>query len=80
MILSDLLTFRTTTSASAWHVLGGRTFKRRMEFADQNIYCACSPLESQAAYRFLRDQGYRNDSVMEEGFPGWAKRGYPLEH
>lgn len=43
------------------------------------LYCACPPEEIQTAYQFLRDQGYRNISVMEEGFPGWAKRGYPLE-
>lgn len=43
------------------------------------LYCDCLPEEIQAAYRFLRDQGYRNVSVMEEGFPGWVKRGYPVE-
>lgn len=43
------------------------------------LYCDCLPEEIQAAYQFLRDQGYRNISVMDEGFPGWVKRGYPLE-
>lgn len=43
------------------------------------LYCACPLYEVQAAYQFLRDQGYRNISVMEEGFPGWVKLGYPLE-
>ncbi len=43
------------------------------------LYCACPSEEIQAAYQFLRDQGYRNISVMEEGFTGWAKRGYPVE-
>ena len=43
------------------------------------LYCACPPLEVQAAYQFLRDQGYRNTSVMEDGFPGWVKLGYPVE-
>ncbi len=43
------------------------------------LYCDCSTEQIQAAYQFLRDQGYRNVSVMEEGFPGWVKRGYPLE-
>ncbi len=43
------------------------------------LYCACSPEESQAAYQFLRDQGYRNVALMEDGFPGWIKRGYPTE-
>jgi rhodanese-related sulfurtransferase len=43
------------------------------------LYCDCLPEEIQAAYQLLRDQGYRNISVMEEGFPGWIKRGYPVE-
>ncbi len=43
------------------------------------LYCDCSTEQIQAAYQFLRDQGYRNISVMEEGFPGWVKRGYPVE-
>ncbi len=43
------------------------------------LYCACPPEEVQAAFQFLRDQGYRNISAMDEGFPGWVKRGYPLE-
>lgn len=43
------------------------------------LYCACPAEEVQAAYRFLRDQGYRNLSIMEDGFPAWVKRGYPLD-
>ncbi len=43
------------------------------------LYCDCPPEEIQAAYRFLRDRGYRNVSVVEEGFPGWVRRGYPVE-
>jgi rhodanese-related sulfurtransferase len=43
------------------------------------LYCACPSETVQAAYQFLRDQGYRNVSVLEEGFPGWVQRGYPLE-
>jgi len=43
------------------------------------LYCDCLPEEIQAAYQSLRDQGYRNISVMEEGFPGWVKRGYSVE-
>ncbi len=43
------------------------------------LYCACPREEIQAGYQYLRDQGYRNLSVMEEGFPGWVKRGYPVE-
>jgi len=43
------------------------------------LYCACPPEEIQAGYQYLRDQGYRNLSVMEEGLPGWVKRGYAVE-
>jgi len=43
------------------------------------LYCDCPAQETQAANQFLRDQGHRNIEVLEEGFPGWVKRGYPLE-
>ncbi len=43
------------------------------------LYCACPAAEVEGAYRFLRDQSYRNLSLMEDGFPGWVKHGYPLE-
>jgi ArsR family transcriptional regulator len=43
------------------------------------LYCACPPEELAAAYRFLSGEGYRNVRVLEEGFPGWVRRGYALE-
>ncbi len=43
------------------------------------LYCACPPEELTAAYRFLSGEGYRNVRVLEDGFPGWVMRGYPLE-
>lgn len=43
------------------------------------LYCACPPEELSAAYRFLSGEGYRNVRVLEDGFPGWVQRGYPLE-
>jgi ArsR family transcriptional regulator len=43
------------------------------------LYCACPPEELAAAHRFLADEGYRNVRVLEDGFPGWVRRGYPLE-
>lgn len=43
------------------------------------LYCACPPEQSHAAYQFLRDQGHRNISVIEDGFSGWLKQGFPLE-
>ena len=43
------------------------------------LYCACPLKDVQPAYQFLWDHGYRNVSFMDEGFPGWVKRGYPVE-
>ncbi len=30
-------------------------------------------------YQYLEDQGYRNVTVMVEGFQGWIRRNYPVE-
>ena len=43
------------------------------------LYCDCSPTEIQDPYRFLWDQGYRNLTILQDGFAGWTKRGYPVE-
>jgi ArsR family transcriptional regulator len=43
------------------------------------LYCACPLEELRELYMFLRERGYRNVVVMDEGFAGWADRGYPLE-
>jgi len=43
------------------------------------LYGACPFDEASTAYQILRDLGYRNISVMEEGFAGWTKRGYQIE-
>lgn len=44
------------------------------------LYCACSPgTEDGDAFFVLKDNGYRNVAVMEEGFPGWVKRKLPVE-
>lgn len=44
------------------------------------LYCGCPPgkVEEAYAYQLLRDNGYRNVSVLAEGFEGWGQRGYPL--
>ena len=42
-------------------------------------YCACPLKEVEPTYQFLWDHGYRNISFLDEGFPGWVKRGYPVE-
>lgn len=44
------------------------------------LYCACQPGGDDGnAFFLLRDNGYRNAAVMEEGFPGWIKRKFPVE-
>jgi rhodanese-related sulfurtransferase len=44
------------------------------------VYCNCQAgAEDGDAYFILRDNGYRNAAVMEEGFPGWLRRKYPVE-
>jgi rhodanese-related sulfurtransferase len=43
------------------------------------LYCACPLEEVREPYMFLRERGYRNVMVMDEGFTGWADRGYPVE-
>jgi rhodanese-related sulfurtransferase len=43
------------------------------------FYCACPLKDVQPAYQFLWDHGYRNIGFLDEGFPGWVKRGYPVE-
>jgi rhodanese-related sulfurtransferase len=42
------------------------------------LYCQC-PLEEMASvYNFLRDLGYKNHVVLEDGFDGWFKSQYPV--
>jgi rhodanese-related sulfurtransferase len=45
------------------------------------LYCGCPPggADESYSYLYLRDQGYRNVSVMEAGFSKWVKQKYPTE-
>jgi rhodanese-related sulfurtransferase len=43
------------------------------------LYCACQKNEIADKAAFLEFRGYRNIFVMLEGYPGWVKRGYPVE-
>ena len=43
------------------------------------LYCDCAPEALAAAFRFVAGEGFRNASVLAEGFRGWVKRGYPVE-
>ena len=45
------------------------------------LYCACPPggLDESYSYLMLRSKGYRNVSVLENGFTAWAQRRFPTE-
>lgn len=43
------------------------------------LYCECPRYIAENAYRALRGYGYRNLSVMAEGFDAWVQKGYPTE-
>ena len=45
------------------------------------LYCTCGPgnIEEAYGYQLLRDQGYRNVSVLTGGMTEWMKRGYPVD-
>ena len=43
------------------------------------LYCACDQQEIADKAILLRNQGYRNITVMIEGYPGWIGLGYPVE-
>ena len=45
------------------------------------LYCTCGPgnIEEAYGYQLLRDQGYRNVSVLVGGITEWMKRGYPVD-
>ena len=43
------------------------------------LYCTCTRNEIAERAAFLGFRGYRNVFVLLEGYPGWVKRGYPLE-
>ncbi len=43
------------------------------------LYCACTLNEIAERVAFLGFRGYRNIFVLLDGYPGWVKRGYPIE-
>jgi len=70
------------------HLPGARSiplteFARRFKEVPQTgrvvLYCACELFQVAERALLLEAQGYRNVFVMAEGYPGWLKRGYPLE-
>lgn len=45
------------------------------------LYCACPPGQKDEMFAFtlMRQEKYRNVTVLEDGFNDWVKRGYPVE-
>jgi rhodanese-related sulfurtransferase len=43
------------------------------------LYCACPHDEIVDKATFLKRQGYRNISVMPDGYEEWVKRDYPVD-
>jgi rhodanese-related sulfurtransferase len=45
------------------------------------LYCACPPGQRDETYAFtlMRQEKYRNVTVLEAGYADWVKRGYPVE-
>lgn len=83
-----LIDVRTVDEYQKGHLPGARSFPlRELRSRFQEIpktglvvlYCACPQVEIEAAYLFLRGQSYRNLAVMDEGFPVWVKKGFPME-
>jgi rhodanese-related sulfurtransferase len=46
------------------------------------VYCSCPPGGVDEAYSYLalRGKGYRNVSVLQDGFSGWLQRNLPTEN
>jgi rhodanese-related sulfurtransferase len=57
----------------------GKRFEEIPKAGQVVLYCACTINEIADKAAFLEFRGYRNIFVLIEGFPGWVKRGYPLE-
>ena len=45
------------------------------------LYCSCPPggIDESYSYLALRGKGYRNISVLQDGFSGWLQRNFPTE-
>jgi rhodanese-related sulfurtransferase len=55
---------------------------RITEVSLQNVvvlYCACPIDDVTPLYERLRNRGYRNLWILQDGFGGWQARGYPVE-
>ena len=47
--------------------------------AGRVVLYADAPEEGNAAFAALRLRGHRNMTVLEDGFAGWSRRGFPVE-
>lgn len=57
--------------------LGGRA--NEIPQSGQVVLYDDTRFEARRAYEILRGLGYRNVSVLEDGFIGWTRRGFPVE-
>lgn len=44
------------------------------------VYCACPHAASGRVVRKLRNHGYKNTAILDEGILVWAQLGYPVRH
>ncbi len=84
VVLVDL---RPVTAYRTAHLPGARSlplpeFERRLEEiprAGRVILYGDSTREGEDAYVRLVARGYRNVAVLDDGFSGWTKRGFPVQ-
>jgi rhodanese-related sulfurtransferase len=82
-----LLDVRRTEAFRAAHLPGARSvplaeLDRRLPEIPRSgrvVLYGDSIIDASEAYARLRDQGYRNVGVLEDGFAGWVGRGFPVE-
>ncbi len=83
-----LLDVRTPAEFAGGHVPGSVNVSserpsrilERWPDRDTEIWVFCrTSRRSMAVGTFLHRHGYRNVYVVDDGVPGWAKKGYPLE-
>jgi rhodanese-related sulfurtransferase len=43
-------------------------------------YCACPHAASGQVVNKLRDYGFQNTAILDEGILVWAQLGYPVQH
>jgi len=77
--LSDYLEFRITGAISLpFYAVDEYAKKRPKDGTWILAYCACPHAASGRVARALRDRGFKNTAVIDEGILVWRERGYPI--